>query len=142
MVSVKSFRWLAFGLPSMLVGCALIGFPGSGDLQNPPRNSRTLSLEPSHAVLSLAADEEEGLYPSTMRFSVKAHGGGEASLQAEGLHWESSYPGVAVVDAEGKVRAIATGSAVVTLRTRDDALSVATASVLVTDGGRVDVHIE
>lgn len=143
MVSVKSFRWLAFGLPSMLVGCALIAFPGSGDPQDTPGNTRTIALEPNHAVLYLVADgEAKGLYPSTIRFSVNAHGEGEASLQAEGLHWESSAPGVAAVDAEGNVRAIATGSAVVTVRTPGEAVSVATASVLVKDGGRVDVLIE
>jgi len=89
-----------------------------------------------------AEDEAAGLYPSAIRFSVKAKGEGDGSPQAEALHWESSAPGVASVDAEGNVRAIATGSTVVTLRMRDDSAIEATASVLVKDGGRVDVVIE
>ena len=143
MLPVKSLRWLALGLPVMLVGCALIGFPGSGDPLDTPGNLRTIALEPSHAVLYLAADGDAvGLYPSAIRFGVKAKGEGDAVPQAEALDWESSAPGVAAVDAEGNVRAIATGSAVVTVRTRDEAAIEATASVLVKDGGRVDVVIE
>ena len=152
--SVKSFRWLAVGLSIMLAGCRIGSFHAIGDSDpigndptpspsSEPADARVFALEPSHAVLYLAADgDAKGLYPSTIRFSVRELRGGDASQRQEGLRWESSAPEIAEIDADGLVRAVATGSVLVTLRESAGAAFEATASVTVKDGGLVDVVIE
>ena len=146
--SVKSFQWLALGLSIMLSGCWFSHLQPIGDPHDPPAkgepgDARALALEPGHAELYLAADgDEPGLYPSTIRFSVRDIRGGEASTRTDALTWESSAPEIAEVDDLGHVRAIATGSVLLTVRANDEVALEATASVTVKDGGRVDVLIE
>ncbi|MNR89103.1 Bacterial Ig-like domain (group 2) [compost metagenome] len=105
--------------------------------------SRSLSLHPTQVLLYLPPnDGSPGLFPSSSRFFVTETQDGAGHARNEGLHWESSDPAIARTEADGTVHAVATGSVLLSVRMSDQPALMATASVIVKDGGRADVVLE
>lgn len=135
----RFLRLLACSLFFSLSGChvGLLDPIGEGE------PSRALLLEPTEAVLHVPpAGGEPGLFPSTLRFGVLEQRDETRVARTEGLLWESSDPAIAVLEADGTVRALATGSVSVSVRVSDIPALVATASVYVKDGGQAHVVLE
>jgi hypothetical protein len=139
-IGLPKFVWcLAFGLIATLAACQ---FPPFGGL-HVPGEARSISLDPPRTILHVAsASVPSGLYPNARRFDVKEMREGKAQILSEGVSWESSDPGVAVVGRDGTVRAVAPGSMVLKARLIGLDVPAATAAVTVTAGGRADVTLD
>jgi len=138
-VVFRSLRLLACSLLFLPSGCRVAPSDSIGGLDV----SRTLSLQPTQVVLHLPPnDGSPGLFPSSSRFVVTETRDGVGHARTEGLHWESSDPAIAIGEADGTVLAVATGSVLLSVRMSDQPSLMATASVIVKDGGRADVVLE
>lgn len=136
-------RWWLLLAVVFLGACRFGGVDPAGDLDPAPDRDRVLAIAPAHALLYLAPDGEgPGLYPSSQRFAVSETKDGQSVPVSETLRWESSDPAIALAEVDGTVRAIATGSVEIRVRTLTTPAFEATASVIVKDGGRADVILE
>ncbi len=102
-----------------------------------------MALTPAQVTIYVPSETgDSDHFPALARFEVTEVR--EALLQpwTGDLTWESSNPAIATVDADGTVRAVSAGTVVVTVSPVENVSIVATASVSVKEGGRLNVLLE
>ncbi len=77
-----------------------------------------------------------------MRVSVAEVLEGQIQERQQGVLWVSADPAVAIVSVDGTVSAVAPGQTTLTAQAPENPLLVATASVLVKDGGQAHVVLD
>lgn len=134
-IGVRQF-WLTLAIVAV-AGCSEWG------VQHVEQPSR-INVSPEHLTLFLpneAGDEE--VFPSSAKPSVTvldARGQAMTGRAAE-LRWDSSAPGVAPIDAQGRISAIAAGNATIRWVSVVEPKRLATMSVTVLDAGGASVTV-
>jgi hypothetical protein len=123
----------------ILPACHLLPFDAVGTPQGP----LSLVLKPSQVILHYHADSTEtDLYPTALRVSATEVRDGQTREHQERVLWVSADPAVATVAIDGTVTAVAPGQTTLTAQAPENPTLIATASVLVKDGGQAHVVLD
>jgi len=128
--------WLASAIVA-LVGCTEWG------VQHVEPPSR-IQVSPERLTLFMPSEAgDEAAFPSSAKPTVRVLdvSGQEMTGGAAEIRWDSSMPGVATIDAQGRISAVATGSATIRWATVVDPILLATMSVTVLDAGGANVEV-
>jgi hypothetical protein len=102
-----------------------------------------MTLDPAEIILHYVAESKAtDLHPTALRVSVTEGRAGQFQERKESVHWISADPAVATVTAEGTVTAVAPGQTLLTAQAPENPSLIATASVIVKDGGQARVVLE
>lgn len=134
-IGVRQF-WLTLAIVA-LAGCSEWG------VQHVEQPSR-IQVSPDHVTLFMPneAGDEEAFPSSALPTVTVLDAQGQAMTgEVAALRWDSSAPGVATIDAQGRISAIATGSATIRWVSVVESKRLATMSVTVLDAGGASVTV-